>query len=151
MANPDSEFYYRFYHNQRGGDFPVFRGARYIQYGNGFGDILRNIFRSVFPVVVKGATTFLGDMVRAKEEGQDWKGAAKSAILPTAKTIFSEASQHLTKSEPPSTSEIMNQEGSGRCSRRKRKHTNVYKKQKNANGPKSYILQKKHKHQNYNF
>ena len=43
------------HYNQRGGDFPVFQGPRYIQYGNVLGDILQDVLRRVLPVVGKGA------------------------------------------------------------------------------------------------
>ena len=45
-------------YNLRGGDFPVFQGVRYIQYVNGFGDVLLGFLRHVIPVAVKGAEFF---------------------------------------------------------------------------------------------
>ncbi|KAF0146609.1 MAG: hypothetical protein FD143_3313, partial [Ignavibacteria bacterium] len=42
MGTEKEDFYFKIY-NQRGGDFPVFKGARHIQYGNGFGDIFRGL------------------------------------------------------------------------------------------------------------
>ncbi|KAF0142074.1 MAG: hypothetical protein FD143_3486, partial [Ignavibacteria bacterium] len=35
MDNSKVDFYYNAY-NQKGGEFPVFKGSRYMQYGSGF-------------------------------------------------------------------------------------------------------------------
>ena len=56
----EREHIYLHLYKQRGGDFPVFQGARYIQYGNGFGDVLLGFLRHVLPVAVKGAASFWG-------------------------------------------------------------------------------------------
>ena len=63
--------------NQRGGDFPVFQGAGYIQYGNGFEDFLRGFLRHVVPMVAKGAAYFLGSLMHKREQRQNWGNAAK--------------------------------------------------------------------------
>ena len=57
MDHEKENIYFQLY-NQRGGDFPVFHGARYIQYGNGFGDVLPGFLPRVIPVAVKGAASF---------------------------------------------------------------------------------------------
>ena len=54
MDKERENIYFQLY-NQIGGDLPVFQGARYIQYGNGFGDVLRGFLRNVLPVAVKWA------------------------------------------------------------------------------------------------
>lgn len=113
-----ADFYYKIIQSQRGGDFPVFRGARHIQYGNGFGDIFRGIFRHVLPVLAKGAATFFGDLVRNREQGSNWGSALKSAIAPTAMSVIGEASKHV------------NQTGTGKKRKRRNKRTKKAKKQK---------------------
>ena len=80
-----------------GGDYPVFSGSRNIQYGQGFGDVLRGFFQHVIPVVARGAITFLSEFSRNKESGVSWKDAAKSAIHPTAMTAISEAVTQIDK------------------------------------------------------
>ena len=54
-------------YNQRGGDFAVFQGARYIQYGTGFGDVLPSFLRHVLPVAEKGEASFLGSQMQKME------------------------------------------------------------------------------------
>ena len=45
-------FYFNIY-NQRGGEMGSFKGSRFSQYGHGFGDGLRRIYRHVMPVTIK--------------------------------------------------------------------------------------------------
>ena len=78
----DIDHYVKLLGAQRGGEFPVFKGARYVQYGNGFGDVLRGIWRTVFPVMARGAATFMQNLASNKEEGKDWSKAAKEAAIP---------------------------------------------------------------------
>ena len=47
--DPIGEAYFEVIKAQTGGDFPVFQGDRYVQYGQGFGDVLRGIFLTCFP------------------------------------------------------------------------------------------------------
>lgn len=98
MAETKADFYYKVY-NQQGGDFPVFQGARYVQYGSGFGDILRGIFRNILPVVARGAATFLGGLVENRDQGANWSTAAKSALLPTAQAMMAQTSNQLAQSQ----------------------------------------------------
>ena len=51
--DPDQEAFYFNIYQQRGGGLPIFKGARFIQYGNGFGDVLRSTTRHVVPVARK--------------------------------------------------------------------------------------------------
>ena len=62
--------YLRYYSTQSGGALDPFQGARRGQYGSGLGDILRGIFRSVMPIATRGASTFLGEMTREREDGR---------------------------------------------------------------------------------
>ena len=43
----EMEIIYFQLNNQRTGDFRVFQGARYIHYGNGFGEVLLCFLRNV--------------------------------------------------------------------------------------------------------
>ena len=76
MDNERENIYFQLC-KQRGDDFPVFQGARYIQYGNGFGDVLRGFLRHVLPVAVKGAESFLRSLMQKREEGQNRGNVAK--------------------------------------------------------------------------
>ncbi|KAF0147104.1 MAG: hypothetical protein FD188_3550 [Ignavibacteria bacterium] len=69
MGNQRENIYFLL-DTQRGGDFPVFQGARYIQYGNGFRDIFRGFLRHVLPVGEKAAVSFLGSLMQKRENGK---------------------------------------------------------------------------------
>ena len=90
MSTP-KEVYLRYYKQQRqsGGQLPVFRGSRHEQDGAGLGDILRTIFRvaapiarRAAPVLLKGATTFATNAIRAHREGVPLGEALKQAVGP---------------------------------------------------------------------
>ena len=81
-----TNLYLRYYKAQSGGDLPSFHGARRGQFGAGLGDILRNIFRTLFPIAAQGAGTFLTETMKARDAGAaGWGAATKAAIAPTAK------------------------------------------------------------------
>ena len=101
-------------------EYPVFRGVRYTQYGSGFGDVLRGIFRFILPVAAQAAHTFLGETMKARETGADWKTAAKAALVPTTTGALTQAVDTLKQT----------QSGSGK--RRKSKKSKQYKKGKRA-------------------
>ena len=106
---------YLLYKNQYGGAlYPVFRGGRQVQYGEGFGDIFKSIWKWVFPVVSSGAGTFLEEMVKKKSEGLGWKEAAKSAIQPTITETISRGAEQVSKAMDESKK---SQEGRGRTRR----------------------------------
>ena len=74
-------FYFNIY-NQRGGEMGSFKGSRFIQYGHGFGDVLRSIYRHVMPVTIKGnepAAEIVEEPAAAAPtpEPQDGKGKAR--------------------------------------------------------------------------
>ncbi|KAF0154025.1 MAG: hypothetical protein FD188_3310 [Ignavibacteria bacterium] len=129
MANSDqANLYYQVYESQRGGEYPVYRGTRYIQYGSGFGDVLRGFFRNVLPVVARGAATFFGNMVNKRDEGSNWATAAKAAIAPTAMSVVSEAAkkiQEKLEEKKEEKKEEAEQKGQGRRGRKR-----VYKRNK---------------------
>ena len=94
MDNERENIYCQLY-NQRGWDFPVFQGASYIQYGNGFGDVLRGFLPHVLPVALKEAASFFGSLIQKSEQGQNWGNAAKERILPAAGTVLNEAANRI--------------------------------------------------------
>ncbi len=116
--DPIAQAYYQSLKAQVGGgaSFPIFAGSRSLQYGQGFGDVLRGIFRHVIPVVVRGAITFLSEFSKNKETGVSWKDAAKSAIQPTALSTMSEAVTQIDRARQ-----------SGKGKRKHKRKKSVYK------------------------
>ena len=102
-------------------DYPVFQGVRYYQHGSGFGDILRGIFRFILPVAIQAAHTFLGETMKARESGSDWKTSAKAGLMPAATGALTQTVEKMQEA----------QTGSGRGRRRSKKHKQ-YKKAKRA-------------------
>ena len=126
--DPQAQALYLLYKNQYGGAlYPVFRGGRQLQYGEGFGDIFKSIWKWVFPVVSSGAGTFLEEMVKKKSEGLGWKEAAKSAIQPTIMESISRGAEQVSKAMDERKN---SQEGRG-WKRRKRRQS-VYKGQQKS-------------------
>jgi len=116
--------------------YPVFAGARFNQQGSGFGDILRGIFRFIFPIAARGVSTFVGEAVKAHDSGADWKTAAKSAILPTAQNVTGRTLDQIRDAQAPApTAEPAAQSGSG----------------KRRRPPPQYKKPKKMKYDNWNF
>lgn len=76
-------------------DYPIFVGSG--QNGRGLGDILKSIWRFIAPVAARGASTFLGEMVKGHDAGGDWKSAAKSALAPAATEALSQAVGSIPK------------------------------------------------------
>ncbi len=142
--DPEAQKLYLLYHPQAGGAlFPVFRGSRQSQYGEGFGDIFKSIWKWVFPVVSNSAGTFLQEMVKSKAEGSNWKDAAKSALKPTILEGISRGAEQVSKALDESKS---SQEGRGRRKKRRRKKAKgVYK------GPNKTHSSKFSKLPKYNF
>ena len=124
--DPEAQKLYFLYHPQAGGAlYPVFRGSKQGQYGEGFGDIFKSIWKWVFPVVSSSAGTFLQQMVKSKSEGSNWKEAAKSALKPTILEGISRGAEQVSKALDESKS---SQEGKGRRKKRHRKQSKgVYK------------------------
>jgi hypothetical protein len=124
--NPEAQKFYLLYHPQAGGAlYPVFRGSRQAQYGEGFGDMFKSIWKWVFPVVSSSAGTFLQEMVKSKSEGSNWKDAAKAATKPTIFEGISRGAEQVSKALDQAKS---SQEGMGRRKKRHRKNSKrVYK------------------------
>ena len=103
MDNQAVKNYLAFFNHKHqtggGSDFPVFKGGRYSQYGNGFGDILRPALRFLLPIAARGVTTFLSEAARGRGDGADWATAAKNAILPTANKVFKKVVKRVRKSQ----------------------------------------------------
>ena len=117
--DPKVQFYYNYFRQQqRGGELAVFRGAP--QYGNGIGDILRGFFSRVFPVVLRGATSFLGAASRAADSGASPLDSVKAGLQPGAAGLMSGAIDAFQK----------HQSGSGR--KRLQNRQKVYKGHKKA-------------------
>lgn len=114
--DPQTNLYLRYYTAQSGGELSAFHGARRTQVGSGLGDILRGLFRTIFPMAVRGASTFLSEAVRATDAGAGWGDAAKAAIAPTAQNLLNDGLNRLS------------QKGTGRRHRRKHTPRKAYKR-----------------------
>ena len=134
-----ADFYYQVYNNQRGGEFPVFRGARYVQYGSGFGDIFRGIFRHILPIVVQGASSFFGNLMQSREKGATWGQAAKSSIAPTAHSVLTEAANQIQPKQDSAEGESQKQAGSGKRKKKKRAGQRILYKGNDFEGKKRKI------------
>ena len=102
-----------------GADYPVFRGARYVQSGAGIGDFFRKAAGFLLPLLFQGVGTFAGETLRAKQSGSDWKTAAKGAIAPTVSNVLTKTAEQISGTE---------QSGSGK----RRPKTKQYKRAKRA-------------------
>ena len=116
---PKARAYYMLYKHQYCGavPFPVFRGTKQQQYGEGFGDVFQNIWRWISPIFSSAAGTFVHNLAQQKESGASWADAAKAALKPTiTKTITSCAEQ---------VSRALDQPGHEHRRRRKSRSHNV--------------------------
>ena len=97
--------------SQRGGNVPVFKGARY-QYGDGLGTIFRGFLRSVIPIVAPvaalAAAHFAFETISGLRQGKKLSAAARAALKPAGETLVTGA---LATLNPPKT---FGQKGSGR-------------------------------------
>ena len=140
MDNPAVQNYINFFERRQqhgsGFDYPVFAGARFNQQGSGFGDILRGIFRFIFPMAASGVRTFVGEAVKGHDSSADWKIPAKSAILPTAQNVTGKALDQIRDAQASAaTAEPSAQSGMG----------------KRRRPPPQYKKPKKMKYDNWNF
>ena len=113
--DPQTALYLQYYRDQAGGNLPAFSGARRGQYGAGLGDILRGIFRTILPIAIRGAASFLGATLQSRDSGSSWRNAAMSALPGTAQTIANEAVEKLKNVT------AKQQEGGGRRKGRRRR------------------------------
>ena len=80
----------------------------------------------MFPVALHGLSSFLGETLRARDQGSSWKDAAKSAIPATAHTVVNQAASQLNSLQKGS-----GKRNKGRARRRRRgKGTGVGRKAK---------------------
>ena len=111
---------------------PAFQGFVY-QDGNGLGDVHRIVFRTIFPIINTGATTFLRGAAEGLGQGKSLGEAAKGAIGPAAQDLVGQT-----------VSRVM-QRGRGKRRRRKRKNAGaVYKRKKTSKRKKSTKSKKRH-------
>ena len=117
QSNPQTDVYLKYYQAQVGGTLPVFRGAKYYsQSGAGIGDFFRGVFRHVVPIALQGMSAFLGQTLKTRDTGANWKESLKSAITPTTKNVLENAASAIT--------EKLSKKGSGRR-KKKRKSSGV--------------------------
>ena len=111
--------YLRYYSNQLGGGLETFKGSRRGQFGNGLGDILSGIFRTILPIAAHGAGTFLTETIREKQStpGRSWKDSARSALQPAAEKMLNKTISKISKAT---------RSRSGRSSQRGKGGTRMY-------------------------
>lgn len=78
-----------------GGDIQVFRGATRYQYGQGFGDVLRGIWKVIVPVAMRAGKTLFKVGAQAVKEGSTPGDALKSAIRPALRTVLKHGGRAL--------------------------------------------------------
>ncbi len=115
-SDPRARAYYNVYKYHMGGSLPVFQGARYPQYGQGFGDVFRNILKWILPVAGQAASTFIGSLASNRASGANWKDSLKSSIAPT---IMSTAQSGMEQ--------LANALSAGKGRRRRQHKKSVYK------------------------
>ena len=97
FRSPSTEAYLRYYHQQRGGSLPYFRGDVYGQRGAGFGSIFAKLLGGIRGLIsrtpewvktgaselakqaVKTGMEVAGDAARAKSK-DEWRSAAKKSL-----------------------------------------------------------------------
>ena len=106
--DPRVELYKFAFNHQRGGggDIPKFYGTHRYQYGQGFGDVLRGIWRWVRPVATKGLEALLRSGGDSMKEGSTWKQALKSSLKPTLGAVLTATADQVASNvnvqqEPP--------------------------------------------------
>ena len=122
----------------RGFDIPVFRGTSRYQYGAGFGDVLRGMWRFFKPVAIKAAQTLLRAGSEAIKEGATVKDVIKSTVQPTVGAVLGATVDQVASkliemrdkhdAAPPPNPPIMVPETVQAGSGRKRHRAPVYKK-----------------------
>lgn len=131
--------YTQHYAGTQGGSgiLPAFEGSMY-QDGSGLGDVLRSVFRNVFPILASGATTFLRGAAEGLTQGKTLKDSALSALAPAAQDVVGSAIHRVT------------QRGSGRRRKRKSKRSTpkspkrrVYKRKRKTSTKKRYKKRRK--------
>ena len=87
--DPRIEFYKAAFSQQgRGFEIPVFKGTSRYQYGAGFGDVLRGMWRFFKPVAIKATQTLLRAGSEAIKESATVKDVIKSTVQPTVGAVL---------------------------------------------------------------
>ncbi len=116
-------YYQYFTGGGSGGDFPVYRGARrFSQCGAVIGDFFRGLFRTLFPVALRGAATFVNEAVREQGEGATLGQAAKAAFKPALGAVLNEVIARQKKSDAEAL-----QSGAGKKKPSRKRKSAVYK------------------------
>ncbi len=120
--------YCRYYQAQSGGELPVFRGG--LQSGEGVGDYLHGLVRSIVPIAIKGVSAFAGNMYDNHQKGATLKDSALAALKPTLSAVAGSIADQLQAKEA-----VKEQAGSGFARLKRRafglsQHGDVYKKRK---------------------
>ena len=102
----DVEEYKSLLLQQRGaGSIEVYRGSHRSQYGAGFGDVLRLIWRVAFHVLMRGAKTLITTGAEALKESDTTPGSVFKAVLkPTVASLVDQIGQELAKVLSPTPS-----------------------------------------------
>ena len=89
----------------RGMSIQVFRGTSRYQYGAGVGDVLKSIWKFIFPVIARGASSFLRYGGDALVQNGNVKDALKAAIKPALGTMIKTTGEEIARRvEAPSVS-----------------------------------------------
>ena len=89
--------YCRYYQAQSGGEIPVFRGG--LQSGEGVGDYLHGLLRSIVPIAVKGVSAFAGNLYENHQNGSTPKDSASTALKPTLRVVAGSIADQLLAKE----------------------------------------------------
>lgn len=96
MSDPQVEQYRNAMLRQTGGgDIQVFRGTSRYQYGQGFGDVLRSIWRYFAPVAIRAGKTLFKTGAEAVKEGAAPGEAMKGALRPALRTVLKHGGRAL--------------------------------------------------------
>lgn len=100
MTDPRVDLFKHAMLGQSGGgldDIRIFTGAPRYQYGQGFGDVLRGIWRTIVPVAMRVGKTFFKQGAASLKEGESFQDSIKSAIKPTLRTALKHGGKALGK------------------------------------------------------
>ena len=81
----------------RGQPIQVFPGTSSYQYGAGFADVLRSIWRFVFPVAKHGLATLMKVGSEAYMQNGNAMGALKAAIKPTIGSLIKSTGEQIDR------------------------------------------------------